>query len=73
MEVLEEGRSEVRLEGTGVNGQLPDVTLYAYGQHANQTVAEASNLPEQREEEHEPLVEFKIPAKSREQPWRKKT
>lgn len=56
MEVLEEGRSEVRMEGTGVNGQLPDVTLYAYGQHANQTVAEASNLPEQREEEHEPLV-----------------
>nr|KIR45122.1 hypothetical protein I312_05689 [Cryptococcus bacillisporus CA1280] len=60
MEVLEEGRGEVRLEGTGVNGQLPDVTLYAYGQHANQTEADASNLPEQREEEHEPLVGLDI-------------
>lgn len=56
MEMLEEGRGEVRLEGTGVNGQLADVTLYTYGQHANQTEAEASNLPEQREEEHESPV-----------------
>ncbi|KAE8538199.1 hypothetical protein D1P53_005537 [Cryptococcus gattii VGV] len=56
MELLEEGRGEVQLECIGVNGQLPDITLYAYGQHANQTEAEASGVPEQREEEPESLV-----------------
>ncbi|KIR70256.1 hypothetical protein I310_05882 [Cryptococcus deuterogattii CA1014] len=56
MEVLEEGRSEVRLERIGVNGRLPDITRYAYGRLVNQTETEASSVPEQREEEPESLV-----------------
>lgn len=56
MEVLEEGRSEVRLERIGVNGRLPDIIRYAYGRLVNQTETEASSVPEQREEEPESLV-----------------
>lgn len=53
---LEEGVGEVRLESIGVNGQVPDVTLNAHGQHANQTEAEALSVPGRREEEHESLM-----------------
>ncbi|OXG17147.1 hypothetical protein C367_05187 [Cryptococcus neoformans Ze90-1] len=57
LEELEEGTGEMRSESTDA-GQFPDVTLYAHGQHANQTEAEALSVPERREGEHESLMEL---------------
>lgn len=57
LEELEEGMGEMRSESTDA-GQFPDVTLYAHGQHANQTEAEALSVPERREGEHESLMEL---------------